>query len=49
MSEPTKLLVIWSSADREVALHSVFMYAHNLCLHRSIRFQLDVWSELAGN
>jgi hypothetical protein len=29
MSEPTKLLVIWSSADREVALHNVFMYTHN--------------------
>jgi hypothetical protein len=29
MSEPSKLLVIWSSADREVALHNVFMYTHN--------------------
>jgi hypothetical protein len=29
MSEPNKLLVIWSSADREVALHNVFMYTHN--------------------
>jgi len=29
MSEPTKLLVIWSSADKEVALHNVFMYTHN--------------------
>ena len=29
MSESDKLLVIWSSADREVALHNVFMYTHN--------------------
>jgi hypothetical protein len=29
MSKPEKLLVIWSSADREVALHNVFMYTHN--------------------
>ena len=29
MSEPNKLLVVWSSADREVALHNVFMYTHN--------------------
>ena len=29
MSQPNKLLVVWSSADREVALHNVFMYAHN--------------------
>ena len=29
MSESSKLLVIWSSADREVALHNVFMYTHN--------------------
>ena len=29
MSKPNKLLVIWSSADREVALHNVFMYTHN--------------------
>jgi hypothetical protein len=29
MSEPTRLVVIWSSADREVALHSMFMYTHN--------------------
>ncbi|MCJ7737668.1 MAG: DsrE family protein [Anaerolineae bacterium] len=29
MSEPTKLLVIWSAADKEVALHNVFMYTHN--------------------
>jgi hypothetical protein len=27
--QPNKLLVIWSSADREVALHNVFMYTHN--------------------
>jgi hypothetical protein len=33
MSEPTKLLVIWSSADREVALHNVFMYTHNARKH----------------
>ena len=29
MCQPNKLLVIWSSADREVALHNVFMYTHN--------------------
>ena len=29
MAEPTKLLVIWSTADREVTLHNVFMYTHN--------------------
>ncbi len=29
MSDPTRLVVIWSSADREVALHSMFMYTHN--------------------
>jgi hypothetical protein len=29
MPEPNKLLVIWSSADREVALYNVFMYTHN--------------------
>jgi hypothetical protein len=29
MSEPSKLAVIWSSADPEVALTMVFMYAHN--------------------
>ena len=29
MAEPNKLLVVWSSADREVALHNVFMYTHN--------------------
>lgn len=29
MSEPTRLVVIWSSADREVALHNMFMYTHN--------------------
>jgi hypothetical protein len=29
MSEPNKLLVIWSSADKEVTLHNVFMYTHN--------------------
>jgi hypothetical protein len=33
MSEPTKLLVIWSSADREVALHNVFMYTRNAAKH----------------
>ena len=33
MSEPNKLLVIWSSADREVALHNVFMYTHNAAKH----------------
>ena len=33
MSEPSKLLVIWSSADREVALHNVFMYTHNAQKH----------------
>ena len=29
MSDPTRLVVIWSSADREVALHNTFMYTHN--------------------
>jgi hypothetical protein len=29
MPEPNKLLVVWSSADREVALLNVFMYTHN--------------------
>jgi hypothetical protein len=29
MSEPNKLLVIWSSADRQVALYNAFMYTHN--------------------
>jgi hypothetical protein len=33
MSESSKLLVIWSSADREVALHNVFMYTHNARKH----------------
>jgi len=33
MSKPTELLVIWSSADREVALHNVFMYTHNAQKH----------------
>ena len=27
--EPTKLLVVWTSADREVANNMVFMYAYN--------------------
>ncbi len=26
---PTKLLAIWSTADREVALYNTFMYVHN--------------------
>jgi hypothetical protein len=29
VSKPNKLLVVWSSADREVALLNVFMYTHN--------------------
>jgi hypothetical protein len=33
MSESSRLLVIWSSADREVALHNVFMYTHNAKKH----------------
>ena len=33
MPESSKLLVIWSSADREVALHNVFMYTHNAKRH----------------
>lgn len=33
MTTPDRLLVIWSSADREVALHNVFMYAHNAKRH----------------
>lgn len=28
MSEPTKLFIVWSSADRDVALQNVFMYTH---------------------
>ncbi len=27
--EPTKLLVLWTSGDREVALHMVLMYTGN--------------------
>ena len=33
MSELNKLLVVWSSADREVALLNVFMYTHNAARH----------------
>ena len=33
MTTHDKLLVIWSSADREVALHNVFMYTHNAKKH----------------
>ena len=29
MSEPTKLLVLWRSADGESALHPALAYAHN--------------------
>jgi len=29
MPEPTRLLVIWSTTDREVALHPAFMYTRN--------------------
>ena len=29
MKEPTKLLVVWSSNDRDVALKMVFMYTYN--------------------
>jgi hypothetical protein len=29
MAEPENLFIIWSSGDREVALHNVFMYARN--------------------
>ncbi len=29
MEEPARLVVIWASGDREVALHSCLMYAHN--------------------
>lgn len=29
MSEPTKLAIVWSSADREVAISNTFMYARN--------------------
>ncbi|MFC1692256.1 DsrE family protein [Candidatus Latescibacterota bacterium] len=28
-SEPSKLLVVWASADREVALKMVYMYTYN--------------------
>lgn len=30
---PDKLLVVWTSADREVALNMVLMYAHNAQRH----------------
>ena len=33
MSSSDRLLVIWSSADREVALHNVLMYTHNAKKH----------------
>ena len=33
VSKPNKLLVVWSSADREVALLNVFMYTHNARKH----------------
>ena len=29
MKKPSKLLVIWTSGDRDVALKMVFMYTHN--------------------
>ena len=29
MSEPTKLAVVWSTADKEVAQHTAFMYTLN--------------------
>lgn len=29
MAEPTGLVVIWATGDRDVALHSAIMYAHN--------------------
>ena len=31
--EPTKLLVLWTSGDREVALHMVLMYTGNAARH----------------
>jgi hypothetical protein len=32
--QPDKLLVVWTGADREVALNMVLMYAHNAQRHR---------------
>ncbi|NDJ74924.1 MAG: DsrE family protein [Chloroflexi bacterium] len=29
MDGPEKLLLVWASGDREVALHMLFMYGHN--------------------
>jgi len=39
MKEPTKLLVVWSSNDRDVALKMVFMYTYNAKLR-------DWWEEV---
>jgi len=33
MKKPSKLLVIWTSGDRDVALKMVFMYSYNAKLH----------------
>lgn len=33
MSEERKLALIWTTADREVALNMIFMYAHNSKKH----------------
>jgi hypothetical protein len=32
-SQPTNLLLLWTTADREVALNMIFMYGHNSRKH----------------
>ena len=34
MADPTKLAVVWTSGDRDVALKMVLMYAHNAKLRQ---------------
>lgn len=44
MSEPTSLCIIWSSPQREVALHMAFMYGGNAALRGWWeRVRLIVW------
>jgi hypothetical protein len=48
MSEPSKLAVIWSSADPEVAKTMVFMYSHNACKYSWWEYvTLVVWGPSA--
>lgn len=48
MEQPNKLLVLWTSADREVALKMVFMYTLNSKLHNWWgQVQLIVWGPSA--